>query len=189
LKLTRVCSHQNLSNQTRLEKHTIQHIFHFETTASKNLRLNLNPPVLVWFKVVNSLSWARMHFALSDAASGDVMVTRQQPLPISGVFFQPTQEETIPMKKVNFSRTPIRGQGMTEYIIIVALIAVAAIGVYNFFGKTVRNQTGAIAAALGGAETEAKKANTTGNKAGKDAVSDAGNTKGLENFTTSTGKK
>jgi Flp pilus assembly pilin Flp len=34
------------------------------------------------------------------------------------------------------------GQGMTEYIIIVALIAVAAIAVYQLFGATVRNQTG-----------------------------------------------
>ena len=31
-------------------------------------------------------------------------------------------------------------QGMTEYIIIVALIAVSAIGVYSFFGQTIRNQ-------------------------------------------------
>ena len=38
-----------------------------------------------------------------------------------------------------------RGQGMTEYIIIVALIAVAAIAVYQHFGQTVRNQTAAIA--------------------------------------------
>ncbi len=27
------------------------------------------------------------------------------------------------------------GQGMTEYIIIVALIAIAAVGVYSFFGN------------------------------------------------------
>ena len=38
-----------------------------------------------------------------------------------------------------------RGQGMTEYIIIVALIAVAAIGVYQFFGQTIRSQMSAIA--------------------------------------------
>ena len=31
-----------------------------------------------------------------------------------------------------------RGQGMTEYIIIVALMAVAAIAVYQYFGKTKR---------------------------------------------------
>ena len=45
----------------------------------------------------------------------------------------------------NFSsmcrRPQQRGQGMTEYIIIVALIAIAAIGVYSFFGQTVRQPT------------------------------------------------
>jgi Tfp pilus assembly protein PilV len=33
------------------------------------------------------------------------------------------------------------GEGMTEYIIIVALIAIATTGVYSFFGQTVRQQT------------------------------------------------
>ncbi len=42
------------------------------------------------------------------------------------------------------------GQGMTEYIIIVALIAIAAITVYNLFGDTVRGQVGDMAAELGG---------------------------------------
>ena len=45
------------------------------------------------------------------------------------------------------------GQGMTEYIIIVALIAVAAISVYNLFGQTVRTQVGDLAAELGGGTT------------------------------------
>src|SRR5262245_16577117 len=31
-----------------------------------------------------------------------------------------------------------QGQGMTEYIIIVVLIIIAAIGVYSFFGQTTR---------------------------------------------------
>ena len=48
------------------------------------------------------------------------------------------------------SRKKQFGQGMTEYIIIVALIAVAAISVYNLFGKTVRTQVGDLAAELGG---------------------------------------
>ena len=39
------------------------------------------------------------------------------------------------------SKQHSRGQGMTEYIIIVALIAVAAIGVYTAFGDIVRGQT------------------------------------------------
>ncbi len=42
------------------------------------------------------------------------------------------------------------GQGMTEYIIIVALIAVAAITVYGFFGDTIRGQVGAVTAELAG---------------------------------------
>ena len=33
-----------------------------------------------------------------------------------------------------------RGQGMTEYIIIVALIAVAAIGITRIFGGSIRHQ-------------------------------------------------
>ncbi len=37
-----------------------------------------------------------------------------------------------------------QGQGMTEYLIIVALIAVAAIGVFSFFGQTIRHQVAAI---------------------------------------------
>ena len=42
------------------------------------------------------------------------------------------------------------GQGMTEYIIIVALIAIAAIAVYTLFGDIVREQTGGMAAELAG---------------------------------------
>lgn len=44
----------------------------------------------------------------------------------------------------------ITGQGMTEYIIIVALIAIAAITVVGFFGDTVRAQFGTMASTLGG---------------------------------------
>lgn len=45
------------------------------------------------------------------------------------------------------------GQGMTEYIIIVALIAVSAIGVYSFFGKTIRNQVSALATEVSGEDS------------------------------------
>lgn len=67
----------------------------------------------------------------------------------------------------------IRGQGMTEYIIIVALIAVAAIGVYSFFGKTIRNQVAGLSSemsgtsasqSIGAAKTAANAANSTANK-------------------------
>ncbi|MFA7669554.1 MAG: hypothetical protein WCX93_09425 [Burkholderiaceae bacterium] len=43
-----------------------------------------------------------------------------------------------------------RGQGMTEYIIVVALVAVAAIAVYQLFGQVVRSQTAAMARELAG---------------------------------------
>jgi len=47
-------------------------------------------------------------------------------------------------------RKKITGQGMTEYIIIVALIAIAAIAVYSIFGKTVRTQVGNMTKELAG---------------------------------------
>lgn len=67
------------------------------------------------------------------------------------------------------SKSGIRqlGQGMTEYIIIVALIAVAAIGVYKAFGQMVRGQTATAAAALGGVST-------TGGKSGIDKAKKLG---------------
>ncbi len=46
------------------------------------------------------------------------------------------------------------GQGMTEYIIIVALIAIAAIGVVTVFGDNVRALFGASVDALAGEVTE-----------------------------------
>jgi Flp pilus assembly pilin Flp len=45
-----------------------------------------------------------------------------------------------------------KGQGMTEYIIIVALIAIAAIGVVTLFGDNIRALFSASADALTGKE-------------------------------------
>jgi len=39
---------------------------------------------------------------------------------------------------------------MTEYIVVVALVAVAAIAVYQYFGQVVRSQTAAMARELAG---------------------------------------
>jgi len=57
---------------------------------------------------------------------------------------------------------------MTEYIIIVALIAVAAIGVYSYFGQTLRSQTAGIASEIAGKDSAANitKAQTAADKAG-----------------------
>jgi type IV pilus assembly protein PilA len=64
-------------------------------------------------------------------------------------------------------RKRIRGQGMTEYIIIVALIAIGAIGVYTAFGNVVRGQTGRAASALAG--QAAGQAQQTVNQGGQQA--------------------
>lgn len=48
------------------------------------------------------------------------------------------------------SRRRAQGQGMTEYIVIVALVAVAAIGVYSMLGQTLRHQTAGLAMEVSG---------------------------------------
>ena len=63
------------------------------------------------------------------------------------------------------------GQGMTEYIIIVAVIALAGIAAFSYFGKTVRNQTAAMSESLAGDKTSAATAITAaGTSAGKAAT-------------------
>ena len=61
------------------------------------------------------------------------------------------------------------GQGMTEYIIIVALIAVAAIGVYSYFGATIRAQMAGMTNELAGksGSTDITKATTAASDASK----------------------
>jgi Flp pilus assembly pilin Flp len=53
-------------------------------------------------------------------------------------------------KKLKTPSSSERGQGMTEYVVIVALVGVAAIAVYQFFGQTVRNQMAGIALEVAG---------------------------------------
>ncbi|HSI48221.1 MAG TPA: pilus assembly protein [Ideonella sp.] len=92
------------------------------------------------------------------------------------------------MNRISSKLARSRGQGMTEYIIIVALIAVAAIGVYNYFGRTVRNQTGAMAAGLAGQQTEADAATKQATSAGKAAKNDAATQRGLSKFADNVGE-
>jgi len=58
-----------------------------------------------------------------------------------------------------------RGQGMVEYIIVVALIAIAAIAVYSSLGKTARNQTAGIAKELSGNKSDPVLAKDSANAA------------------------
>src|SRR6218665_1791827 len=72
-----------------------------------------------------------------------------------------------------------RGQGMTEYIIIVALIGVAALAVYQFLGETTRARTSGIAN-----EGPGKSAKTAISAAGAAAAKADGErkTKGLDAY-------
>jgi pilus assembly protein Flp/PilA len=63
-------------------------------------------------------------------------------------------------KQTRKSMRKNRGQGMTEYIIIVALIAIAAIGVITLFGDNIRRLFGMSSDALGGDDNIAQR-NTT----------------------------
>ena len=67
------------------------------------------------------------------------------------------------MSKRN-SPSSLRGQGMTEYIIIVALIAIAAIGVFQYFGQIVRHQAAAIGSEVSGHRSCSGQADTAARK-------------------------
>jgi len=73
-----------------------------------------------------------------------------------------------------------RGQGMTEYIIIVALIAIAAIGAVTFFGGTVRGQVAGMARELSGQEAD-QMINRSKNQANR-AMEQANADKGLSSY-------
>ncbi|MBS0307492.1 MAG: pilus assembly protein [Proteobacteria bacterium] len=72
------------------------------------------------------------------------------------------------------------GQGMTEYIIIVALIAVAAIGVYSMFGQTIRGQVAGLAGEVAGTGATAGKA--AASAAAASAVTKAEQGKGMSSY-------
>ena len=72
------------------------------------------------------------------------------------------------------------GQGMTEYIIIVALIAVAAIGAFKFFGETMRFQVAGLSAELSGGNA-ADQIDSSQRTAGQ-ANGEAEDNKGLGNY-------
>ena len=73
-----------------------------------------------------------------------------------------------------------RGQGMTEYIIIVALISIAAIAAYQYFGQVVRSQTAAMAKELAGEDGTAQSRTA---KSDADGAAKQTNKKTLNTFT------
>jgi Flp pilus assembly pilin Flp len=66
-------------------------------------------------------------------------------------------------------RTQQFGQGMTEYIIILAFVAIACVGAYGSLGTTVREQTAAVADGLAGINAPAVQAVPAGTQQGNAA--------------------
>ena len=85
------------------------------------------------------------------------------------------------IKNINqFGSKRVRGQGMTEYIIIVALIAIAAIAVTSLFGGTVRSQVAGMAQEMSGTSASAQIGNAKA--AAQKAASIANDTKTTTNL-------
>lgn len=79
-----------------------------------------------------------------------------------------------------------RGQGMTEYIIITALIAIAAIAAVTYFGGTVRAQVGGMAQELSGHTATGSEGDAT--QSAQNAATEGKTQKGLANYDNKTAK-
>ncbi len=73
-----------------------------------------------------------------------------------------------------------KGQGMTEYLIITALIAVAAIAVFAFFGQTIRNQVAGLSDEVAGSSASGAMGEAV--KSAGDAVTNAKQGLSLKNY-------
>ena len=78
------------------------------------------------------------------------------------------------------SRRKSLGQGMTEYIVIVALVGVAAIGTDSFLGQSLRSATAGIANEIAGKDA-ADSIKAAGDAAAS-ALSEATKKKLLDNY-------
>jgi len=95
---------------------------------------------------------------------------------------EPHRTAPAPAARLPYPRRGRRqaGQGMTEYLVVVALIAVAAIGVYTLFGQTIRNQTAGLALEVAG--RDAGTAIGSARTSSTDAQAAADMRKGLDNY-------
>lgn len=60
------------------------------------------------------------------------------------------------MKFHSLAKKHVTGQGMSEYLIIIGLVAVAGIGVMSFFGQTVQNQVAGMSTEIAGQDAAAQ---------------------------------
>ncbi len=75
----------------------------------------------------------------------------------------------------------VRGQGMSEYLIIVALLAVAGITTFGLLSGSARHQVASIAAEISGGSGAAQTTAAT-TDAGN-AAADANTSRGMDQFT------
>ncbi|WP_308387770.1 pilus assembly protein [Acidithiobacillus sp. AMEEHan] len=75
-----------------------------------------------------------------------------------------------------------RGQGMTEYLIVVALIAISSIVVFSRFGQTMRNQVAGLAHELVGTDSTKYGVKYAKQKADY-AATNANKTKSMSDYT------
>lgn len=83
------------------------------------------------------------------------------------------------MKLSNIKK--IRGQGMSEYLIIVALLAVAGITTFGLLSGTARNQVASIATEISGGNGATQTAASVTDAAA--ASADATTNRGMDQFT------
>jgi len=95
-------------------------------------------------------------------------------------------KSNISVKKTHVSKFRQQGQGMSEYLIIVALIAVAAIGVVGYMGDTVSNQMAGMAKEIAGESGTSDQ--TAASKAAKQASATAGKHKTMANYASDNGQ-
>lgn len=72
------------------------------------------------------------------------------------------------------------GQGMAEYIIIVALVAVAGLATWEAVGSSIGQSAAGVASAIAG--TDAKEIRDDAAKTAADAAEDAGKKENLSNY-------
>lgn len=86
------------------------------------------------------------------------------------------------MKSHFLAKKRIAGQGMSEYLIIIGLVAVAGIGVMSYFGQTVQNQVAGMSAEISGQDATAQIANAAATAASADTSAQINTT--LANYDT-----
>ena len=77
--------------------------------------------------------------------------------------------------KINGTKNGKLGMAMSEYLIVLAVVALGSILIFGLFGKQIKYTAARAIATLSGVTTDAKDAN---DEAGKAAVS----TTGMQNF-------